>query len=83
MQICELIIFTRKKELKLEREKKYGGDIVFNDYSELEKQYSKGDVHPKDLKNAVSKSLIKILEPVRKKFSSEKVKKLKQAVTKN
>ena len=80
LQICKHIIFGWRKELKIERERKYGGDISFKSYSELENAYGEGSLHPSDLKNATANMLIKILEPVRKKFSKAKVKKLKKEV---
>lgn len=78
IQICEHIIFSRVKEFRVERDKKYGGDLSFMTYSELENAYKRGELHPSDLKIAVSKSLIKILEPVRKQFSQTSLQKIKK-----
>ncbi|MBU2496729.1 MAG: tyrosine--tRNA ligase [Nanoarchaeota archaeon] len=74
--VKHLVFLDDNSTFKIEREKKYGGDIIFENYNELEKQYSKGDIHPQDLKNATANSLIKILEPARKHFSQPKNKKL-------
>ncbi len=79
LQICKFIIFSRKNKLEIKRDKKYGGDLVFNKYEELENSYKK-DLHPLDLKNAVAESLIKILEPVRKHMSKPKIVKLKELI---
>ena len=85
LQICEHIIFERQnkkqKSLKVERPKKFGGDISFKSYEELVKAYQK-DLHPLDLKKTVALSLIKILEPVRKKFASAKIQNLKRKIAK-
>ena len=80
LQICKYIIFPREEKLEIERDKKYGGDILFKKYEELEKEYQKG-LHPMDLKNAVAESLIRILEPVRKHFSSKKIIDLKKMIS--
>lgn len=77
LQICKYIVFQRSKELKIEREKKFGGDIIFKDYSELEKAFAQS-LHPLDLKKAAAESLIKILEPVRKHMSKRRMRNIKQ-----
>lgn len=69
LQIVQLIILPLKGKFQIEREKKFGGDIVVRNYSELEKIYSSGKLHPLDLKNAVVEYLEKIIAPIRKNFS--------------
>ncbi|MGC8940533.1 MAG: tyrosine--tRNA ligase [Candidatus Nanoarchaeia archaeon] len=66
------IIFKLNKELTIEREKKYGGEIHFNNYVELEKMFAEGRIHPIDLKNAVANALIDILKPIREHFENPK-----------
>ena len=68
LQISRLIIFPRIKEFKVERDQKFGRDLSFNNYEELEKSFIKKDLHPLDLKNSVSKYLIGIINPIRKAF---------------
>lgn len=70
LQIINYIIFGRigVKELKVERESRYGGDIVYKNYNELKEDYTKEKLHPLDLKKAVAKALIKIMEPIKKKL---------------
>ena len=79
LQICQHIIFPRQNKLKIERDKKYGGDILFKNIGDLEKAYQK-DLHPLDLKKAVAESLIKVLEPVRKHMSKKKIQELKKLI---
>jgi len=67
MQMAQLVIFPETGILKVERDSKYGGDLEFKTYKELEKAYLK-DLHPQDLKKAVIGSLVKILEKPRKVF---------------
>jgi len=80
LQICKFIIFPRQGKLKIGRDKKYGGDLTFKSYEELEKTYEKG-LHPLDLKNAVAESLIKVLEPVRKYMLKKRVVELKKLIS--
>lgn len=72
LQICKYIIFTRTKELKIERERKYGGDLIVKNYKELEELYS-NNLHPLDLKKAVAASLIEILKPARERLNSKRM----------
>ncbi|ODS39638.1 MAG: tyrosine--tRNA ligase [Candidatus Altiarchaeales archaeon WOR_SM1_86-2] len=65
LEICKYLIFPKLGGLKIERREKFGGDIEFNSYNELEGAYSNKKLHPMDLKQGVSEGLIKILEPVR------------------
>ncbi len=68
MQIFKLIVFPRKKSVEVNRPQKFGGNIQFNSFSELEKAFSEKKLHPMDLKNSLSEELNEILEPVRKVF---------------
>ncbi|MEM4318282.1 MAG: tyrosine--tRNA ligase [Candidatus Pacearchaeota archaeon] len=71
LQIVEYIIFGRlgRREFKIERPTKFGGDIVYKSYKELKEDYEKALLHPLDLKKNVARELIAILEPIRKKLS--------------
>lgn len=53
----------------IEREAKHGGNVEFTSYADLEKSYAEGNVHPADLKAAVAKEIITLLEPVRAHFA--------------
>lgn len=68
MEMCRYIIFPRVKELKVERPAKFGGDVGFSTYKELEKEFKAKKVHPQDLKNTTSVYLIDILKPIRDYF---------------
>ena len=76
LEISKYIIFNKSEDFKIERPQKFGGDVSFGSYEELEQFYSAGKLHPADLKNAVAGSLTKILEPVRKHFEKPSNKKL-------
>lgn len=80
LQICEYIIFHRENKLQIKRKKEHGGNISYDKYDDLEKDYLKGKLHPADLKTAVAESLIKILEPVRKFMNKKKIKDLKKLI---
>ena len=60
-----------KEKLAIERPEKFGGNIAYDDYEKLEKDYLQGQIHPMDLKNAVSEEVNKLLEPIRKKMKGK------------
>ena len=68
LQICGTVLFPVNKKIKIEREAKFGGDIVFASYSELEAHFTANKLHPLDLKNAVSSELIKTFARARQYF---------------
>lgn len=72
LEICRYIVFKRAKELRIERPEKFGGNITFQNYQELEKTYAQGKLHPSDLKGGTAEALIKVLEPVRKYFETDR-----------
>ncbi|MCG2718494.1 MAG: tyrosine--tRNA ligase [Nanoarchaeota archaeon] len=69
IDICRHIIFREHETITIERPEKYGGNLEIT-YTELLKIYPK-ELHPADLKSAVSKHLIQILEPVREYFRNK------------
>lgn len=75
---CKYLIFAIGKNPKLDikRDKKFGGNVSYKSYEELEKDFVEGKLHPMDLKAAVAEALITILEPARKHFGQPKQKKM-------
>ncbi len=73
LEYCKYIIFESMdklglKELTIERPEKFGGNISFSSYGELESAFASKEVHPQDLKNTVTTLINQLLEPVRKHF---------------
>ncbi|NON62222.1 tyrosine--tRNA ligase [Acidianus sp. RZ1] len=83
LQIDKLIVFSNFNSFTIERESKYGGNITFNTYGELEKAFAEGKVHPMDLKTATAKMLNQILDPIRKKVNTDMYKEIISSVNKN
>ena len=54
------------EKLVIERDEKFGGDLKFKNYEELEKTFVKKELHPLDLKNCLAKEVNKLLTTVRK-----------------
>jgi tyrosyl-tRNA synthetase len=80
LEMCKYVIFPEiKGAFKIERPEKFGGNLEFKSYDELEAAFVK-DLHPLDLKNAAASYINKILEPVHKYFDkhSEAYNKMKK-----
>ncbi|KKT26351.1 MAG: Tyrosine-tRNA ligase [Parcubacteria group bacterium GW2011_GWA2_43_9b] len=57
-----LLIFNNVNSfLEIKRKNQFGGNRNYSDYKTLEADFQKGDLHPLDLKNAVTAKIIKIL----------------------
>lgn len=64
LEIAEHFLFTTNDTLVIERPPKFGGNMELT-HEQLIESYQKSDLHPLDLKNAVSRMLIEIFKPVR------------------
>jgi tyrosyl-tRNA synthetase len=83
MEYMRYIVFEKFKGITIERPEKFGGDVFFENYSDLEKSYLKQEVHPLDLKNSCAKYIDELLIPVREHFErNEKARKLLEQVKK-
>ncbi len=82
LELCKFVIFPELKgeTFLIKRAEKFGGDLDFNDYGELEKAFA-GGLHPQDLKNATASYVNNILEPVHSFFDKhpENYNKMKEA----
>jgi len=68
LKLYEYIIFRYFNEVTIKRPEKYGGDVTYDTYKDLEKDYSEGKIHPLDLKENAARYLNEILDPVREYF---------------
>ncbi len=68
LSIIKLIIFPRYDKFEISRPEKFGGDVSFENYGELEKDFSSKKIHPLDLKNSCAKYLSEICGEIRKGF---------------
>lgn len=73
LEYCKYIIFESFDRLGIhsftvERPEKFGGNVTFNTYSDLEKAFENKQLHPQDLKQTVVGYLDALLKPVRTHF---------------
>ncbi|MDD3083675.1 MAG: tyrosine--tRNA ligase [Candidatus ainarchaeum sp.] len=76
LAFCKYVIFKKleneNKKFFVERPEKFGGNIEFLNYEELEKNFAEGKLHPMDLKLSLAKEIDLLLNPIRKKMENKK-----------
>jgi len=68
IQIAQYHIFPKFDKIVVERDEKFGGDLEYESFEELVKDFVSGELHPLDLKKSVAKYLNNILRDVRKRL---------------
>ncbi len=70
MALLKYLFFVIKQDrgekIVIERPDKFGGNLVYSNYSQLEEDFLSKKLHPLDLKNAVVKEINSLLEDFRK-----------------
>ena len=69
LAIAESIIFSKFNEIAIERPEKFGGNITYANYIDLENDFKEKKLHPGDLKQTVGNYLVKIVSPIREKLN--------------
>tara|TARA_Y100000310_G_scaffold343061_2_gene448972 strand:+ start:192 stop:1211 length:1020 start_codon:yes stop_codon:yes gene_type:complete len=71
LAFLEHVVFTvlsdAGKEFVIERPEKYGGNLSFSSYEEVEKAFAAKELHPLDLKNGVAAAISDLLSEFDKK----------------
>lgn len=70
LEYCKYIIFEKYPKVTFERPEKYGGNVEYSSYAELEKDYEEGKLSPPDLKQNVARLINQLIEPIRKHFEN-------------
>jgi tyrosyl-tRNA synthetase len=55
----------------ISRPEKFGGDIHFKSYEDVEQAYVKEELHPGDLKSGVTDALVALLTPIQEMFEKD------------
>jgi tyrosyl-tRNA synthetase len=71
LELIKYIVFHQFNEFVVERSTKYGGNITYTKYADIEKDFTEKKLHPLDLKNATSVYINRIVEPVRNHFDGK------------
>ncbi|MBT4870105.1 MAG: tyrosine--tRNA ligase [Candidatus Diapherotrites archaeon] len=68
LEYNKYMVFERFDSVKIERPDKFGGDVLYKTYAEMESDFTTGKLHPMDLKTATASYIDKLIEPTRKHF---------------
>ena len=69
LEIARTVVFHEFDEMNVERPEKFGGNISYTDYNQLETDFVEKKLHPGDLKQTVGNYLVKIISPIREKLN--------------
>ena len=69
LAISRYIILHEFEEILIERPTKFGGNITYTNYAQLELDFSQKKLHPTDLKSMVERYLINIISPLRERIN--------------
>ena len=64
LDIWQHLLEPATGEIIIKRPEKFGGNLEFTSYLELEKSYLSGKLHPLDLKNGTASALFALIEPM-------------------
>ncbi|MDE1769348.1 MAG: tyrosine--tRNA ligase [Thaumarchaeota archaeon] len=68
LEISKHIVFHEFNEVIVERPEKFGGNITYTNYQDLETDFAQKKLHPSDLKATVSRYVTNIIRPIREKI---------------
>lgn len=68
LEVAKHVIYHEFDEISVERPAKFGGNVIYSSYSQLESDFMQKKLHPTDLKQTVANYLIKIIQPIREKL---------------
>lgn len=67
--IAKTVILHEFDEMNVERSEKFGGNVSYSNYDQLETDFAEKKLHPVDLKQTVGNYLVKIVSPIRDKLN--------------
>jgi len=68
LSIAKLIVFPKFGKIEIVRDEKFGGNLKFESYDDLENSFESEKLHPVDLKKAVTEAIEEIIAPIRKEW---------------
>lgn len=81
LEYVKYVVMAKTGVLQVKRSAANGGDVRYDSYEQVERDFASGALHPGDLKPAVSASINELLQPVREHFKRDaRAKKLLEQV---
>lgn len=83
LEYSKYLVFGKETSMLIKRPEKFGGDVEYKSFEELEKDYAEKKLFPLDLKNSLTEYIVKYLAPITQHFENDSnAKKLKEEVEK-
>ena len=73
------VLLPTFNEFRIEREERFGGNLLYSEFEQLERDFKEEKLHPGDLKSGFAQALNNLLEPIRKQFEQAEFKQLREA----
>ncbi len=64
--VIMVIKSDKNEKFTIKRNEKYGGDVSYSSYEDLEKDFKNKKIHPLDLKNSLAEEISKLLRDIQK-----------------
>ncbi|RZD30588.1 MAG: tyrosine--tRNA ligase [uncultured DHVE6 group euryarchaeote] len=71
LALAKYMIFPVINKLVIERPEKFGGNLAYKNYEQLERDYKAKNLHPADLKSGIASEINKLLVPVQKHLNTK------------
>jgi len=71
LELLRYVVFHQFEEFVIERPAKYGGNVIYTNYKQVENDFVIKKIHPMDLKNAVATYINKIIKPIQSHFKGK------------
>jgi tyrosyl-tRNA synthetase len=68
LEIFRYVVFHQFNEITIERPEKFGGNVSYTSYQQLEKDFSEKKIHPSDLKTGAGKYVSDLVRPIGEKL---------------
>jgi tyrosyl-tRNA synthetase len=65
------ILSESGESFDISRPEEYGGDLVYEEYAQLEADFLSGELHPADLKPAAAAAISEIIDPIRERLEQK------------
>ena len=69
LELARQIVFHEYDSISIERPEKFGGNVIYNSFEELESDFAQKNLHPGDLKNTIGEYMVEIIAPIRDKLN--------------
>ncbi len=81
LELCKYLIMPSKGKFSIIRDKKFGGDVEYMRYKDIESDFKTGKLHPSDLKNGVCNIISGMVGDVRRHLDNKNGRELASVFT--